>query len=209
MYRRSSEDVEPTPDQLADLISRADSDPRVHRVVGQVLQGAIHRGQAPGSAGPVSVDPADNVTPPVPVPLAPADYEPPPATFVTWGPAVGYDGYVSFTANGTYGAREYIKRVGGWWDKPRKRWLVPRSHAEYVAAVVEQSVLGKLPGADPGYRPGAPSDAKKLTQTAVCWVCGTGYTPVEFRARPHARIEDYYCGCCEPGAPVGTRRFRS
>lgn len=201
MFRSSSNLVD-TGDDLANLIERASKEARLHHVVGQVLQGAVHRPASKHEPGFTSLDPPDPVTAATPpVPLAPGDYDPPPAEFIKPEPAPGHVGYVAFSSKGTFQSREYLKRLGGRWDPDRKRWLVPVRHADRAAAVIEQAVLGKLPGADPGYR------SERGTELG-CWVCGARYSPVEFRARPGAKVEDYYCGCASPGAPKGAQRFR-
>jgi hypothetical protein len=202
MFRRPSKPLVDTGEDLGSLIDRAEGDAKLHATVGKVLESAVRRGARSTVADPgggfVSADPVDNVTPPAPLPRE--EYEPPEATYIAPS-RCDVRGYVAFTARGTYAAREYLKRVGGYWDAKRKRWLVPAEHGEYAAAVVEQAEMGRLPGADGGFTP------KRVAPGLVCWVCGLAYSEVEFRARPGSRAEDWYCGC-QSGASGGARRFR-
>lgn len=220
MFRRSSDDpfaADPNAtDDIGDLLKRADDDPQLYHVFAKIAQQAVNRRNAGTAPGPTvtSLDPLDSVQAPPAAPdpatFVDQEYEPRPATYIK-ASRCDQPGYVAFTANGTYAAREYLKQMlGGYWDKPRRRWLVPAHFAARAAAYIEAAELGKLPGIDPRWRPRQTTrDTERRLKPCVCWVCGEGYPEVEIRARPGARWQDYYCGCCEPGATKGTTaRFR-
>jgi hypothetical protein len=121
-------------------------------------------------------------------------------------------GRVVFTGNPSYWAKECLKKLGGYWDPPNKRWLVPEAHEEMARECLRFArSMGRLLTIEEAEdHIAAVREAlgikRVVMQRVVCFECGKSFTVQQIIARGGVPA-DWYCGCEEPQNKPARRTF--
>lgn len=119
-------------------------------------------------------------------------------------------GRVAFEGNASYLGKECLKKLGGYWDPPNKRWLVPQACEEMAVKCLRHAKqVGRLM---------TPEEAEEFVAalreaigirrkaTVLCYECGKAYTVGQILQRGGNPAE-WYCGCEEPQNKPVRRAF--
>ena len=119
-------------------------------------------------------------------------------------------GRVAFTGQPSYFAKECLKQLGGYWDPPHKRWLVPEACEETarLCLTFAKQVGRLLTPEEAAEHLAAVREGLGIRRkaTITCYECGKAYTVSQILQR-HGDPADWYCGCEEPQNKPTRRAF--